>query len=871
MSTYVHTLLCTVLFSCALIGQQDALLNFPSATSTLSDAIQIIEKQTDYYCAYNSKKINSNEVLALEENTTTLSDFLLFLKKNYAIASRLEEKQKKIILTPFDGETITGSIRDANSEETISEVYVYDDFGNSSLSNDEGYFSIKIHPKAKAIFLSHLSYHPQKFKVNQIFDTPTDAIILLDFKNQLPEITVVNTEKERLDANPNELDLKEVYDTPSISGSSDLISFLRTKAGVSVGHEGQNGMSVRGGSPDQNLMLIDGLPIYEASHLGGLSSVFITDAIKDVDFFKSGISGKYGGKLSSVMDVRIKDGNRKKLSRSMSMALEGGQLFIEGPISPKTSFILNGKTSWFSALASPILKKYGEFEEAQFNYYDLYGKVSHWFSPSNRLSVSYYKGSDEVLLRRGDSSTQNYSFDDINNFKWGNTVASLQWNSALSENIFVNTLVGFTNYQNNALGAYNYQLNSEITSFSLSSNSTLEDYLAQFDVELYNTPIGKVTIGANYTQHTNAPSVKERTDFTEILAVGTEADSIYKTDDIAVFLQNEFDITSNLHLNTGLRFNYYKASETRNYQVWQPRLSLGYKSKVLAIALSYDKMSQFIHLLANPGPGLPSDLWIPSTETLGPEISDNVSLDLEINQPNFVIGGGVFYKNYQNLIEYTNPYDVVYSFFADTDLWGIQPDDRSWEDRITIGKGRAYGVEFYTGVQWNKFEFKLDYMYSRSERTFDFVLQEGLTTFPYKYDRPHNFNTSLLYNISDSQKFRIGWTFGTGFLYTFFSETQFDGLTNSCFPQPSQRYNSRVSDFAHLDINYSVVKHLDNNTTLEYSIGIYNLLNRKNAFYKYYIEVGEESCTEMSEGFQLIPDELSIYPLLPQINVKYTW
>ena len=387
-----------------------------SLNVNLSQLINAVENQSGYFFSFNSKSVDLQQPINFKKRVLAFSDILEQLRVQAAIESKVNPTTRKIILTTFTGYIINGVVRDKTSKESIPDVYIYDDYFNDTQSNEEGYFRLRMNPNSTYINFSSINYKHKSIgiKGNEI----ADIIVELEISNILPDVLVTTKNDDKTLIFPHEHDLKEVLNTPGTLGNSDLLGYLRTQPGVSVGNEGQNGFIVRGGTIDQNLILIDGLPIYEANHLGGLSSIFITDAIKDVDFYKSAFPARYGGKLSSVMDVRLKDGDRDTLRQSIRMGLEGVDASIQGPLGNKTSFIINGKTSWFTTLAGPLIQNSLDFNTTDLSYKDLYGKVSHWFSPSNRISITAYNGNDRILLRQNVVDENNLSYDDVNNIKW---------------------------------------------------------------------------------------------------------------------------------------------------------------------------------------------------------------------------------------------------------------------------------------------------------------------------------------------------------------------------------------------------------------------------------------------------------------------
>jgi len=866
MFKYVHAFLCTILFCIALKGQSQQ-FSFSQTELSLQELINRVESNSKFYFSFNSKHIDLDQRLTMSRAKLSLDDILNVLKHEYAIESKLNQKSKKIILTPFGGYIIYGIVRDVSSKETISDVLIYDELNLvEAESNNEGYFKIQLSPAAKAIYLAPINHMPFRYELD--VNNLENVIVEIEYSNWLPDIIVTPISETSAEEDFQKKDLREIQNTLGISGTSDLLQYLRTEKGVSVGNEGQNGYNVRGGSFDQNLILLDGMPLYEASHLGGLSSVFITDAIKDVDFYKNAFPANYGGKLSSVLDIRLKDGNRNRLQKSFSMGLEGTSASLDGPLGRNTSFSINGKASWFSALVTPLLQESLDFNEVRLFYADIYAKVSHWFSPSNRLSFSAYTGKDVIFLQQEVSDENDFSYTDLNNIEWGNQLYSLQWNVAISSSIYMNAKVGGTNYFNNSLGSYKYSFMDDgeegVSSNSIKSDSKLNDFIVSNDFDFYTKSFGKIKIGASYTQHQNSPSIKEETVFVGGIEAPDNLDSTYRTRDLAIYIQNKYKISSVLELNSGLRLNTYLGDDS-NYFVFQPRLDLRYTRKHFSASVNYSRMSQFIHLLANAGPGIPSDLWVPTTSLVPPEISNNYSLDINYSKNNWSLSSSIFYNKYQNLIEYSNPFDILHSLVLNNSLWGVSVDTSSWESRVTLGEGESYGIELGGKLSEDKFDINFSYTFSQTKRTFTFR-NEGPTTFPFKYERPHNLHTAFTYKFNKNKRLKIAWSYGSGYRYTFSDQIEMNPFVG-CIIQPDERNNAKVSDFHHLDINYTINKELNSGAIIQYAFGIYNIYNRKNAFYRYFREIEVDDCSPSPP----VAEQISIYPILPQINIKYNW
>ncbi len=867
MFKYVHTFLCTFLLSVSLGAQtfSSIQIDIQDDSISLPKLLTTIEDQSPYSFSYDADFLSNLNTLQLSKSTYSINELFELIENRFGISSELQEPGNKIILFKIQNFTLKGFVKDSLSGESLQGVLIHNEESVLGTSNAEGFFSINLSSDNASIFFNYLGYESKSIPSVPLQDDNLD--VLLSNKNILSKIVITDKEYQFNNLLPEKrVNRKKLAFGKSILGNEDVFSYLRLLPGVSVGSEGQNGFNVRGGGQEQNLILLDGLPVYEASHLGGLSSIFISDAIKNIDFYKSGFPARYGGKLSSVVDIRLKDGHRTEFKRSINFGIEGVEGHIEGPLSEKTTINLNGKFSWFSLLASPLLEQNLEFNNSTLKYSDGYAKLSHWFSPSSRISFTAYSGNDLIRLSRTENPIQqSYSFSDINRIEWGNKLYSLSWNLAMKEDLFLNSSIGFTTFNYSSRGSYyiNYVNEDSIrnTSFDILSNSKLRDLVVNFSIDQYTKNFGNFKYGISTNIHRNAPSIKESENFLDPdLIPSTELDSTYNSYELIAFTENQLYLSPYWKIHSGLRLNYYGGLD-KSYLYLQPRLLVKYEKPAYQFGFSYAKMSQFIHLLVNPGPGLPSDLWVPSTEKVAPEISDLFDISFNFRKNNMLFGLQMFYNKYSNVIAYSNVSDILYSLIIDNQLFNVAIDNTNWEERISSGTGRSFGIEVFTGFETDVINWSMSYTLSKSDRQFD-DLNEGVR-FPYKYDRRHNLSSQMIIKLKKANKVQINFAYGTGNSFTLLDQ-EIKGV--DCTPRIVQlsRNNGRVPDFHHLDILYSNEKILKNGRKMEYSIGVYNVYNRLNPFYVYLFQDPE---TLNFDSFR----KISIYPIIPKLNIKYLW
>ncbi|MBT8189393.1 MAG: TonB-dependent receptor [Bacteroidia bacterium] len=708
MLKYVHALICTCTFFFTIDAQvsPDVNVSLEKDKYRFEDLISLIEENSDYTFSYNVSIVQSIDSLEIGPGIISLREALDYINSNLNLEYEVQAEFNKIILTEKLESRFSGNVFDAVSGESLQDVLIYSKQGILGNTNSEGYYSIFVKNFIDTIYFNYLGYKQETRSRSDIL--LNGSLIPLTSRNILDNVVITDRDQTFENIYPEKkIDREDLSNSQNISGNDDVFAYIRKLPGVSVGSEGQNGLNVRGGGPDQNLILMDGLPIYEASHLGGMSSVFISDAIKNIDFYKSAFPARFGGKLASILDVRLKDGHRNEFKRSVSMGIEGIEGHIEGPIGESTTINLNGKYSWFSILASPLIESNLDFNTSELNYSDGYVKLSHWFSPSNRISVSVYSGNDLIRLVRDENpDQQNFSFNDVNRIEWGNRLVSGHWNLALNKRLFLNSSLGISSYNYSSRGAYqiNYVENDTLktNSFDILSKSDLRDIILQSRLDFYSEKIGKFSFGFVSTLHKNAPSIRESEIFLDPeLIPSTGLDSIYNSQEHALYIENERYFKNGWKLETGLRLNYFGGLDN-DYIYLQPRLGLKHEKENILFSSSYARMSQHIHLLVNPGPGLPSDLWVPSTSSIAPEIADVFDLGLQFSKSNFVFGSTIFYNQYSNVIEYSNDSDILYSLIIDNKLFNVSVDNTNWEDRVSIGKGWSYGIVFSFGFVTDK-------------------------------------------------------------------------------------------------------------------------------------------------------------------------
>lgn len=816
-----------------------------------------LELSNDLRFSYGSNSIDLNKHVVISTNASTLGKLIDFLFDGKIIP--LETTHRKIILVPvMDAEYqyISGFVKDELTGDPISQALIIDQTTQKTyLCNNDGYFIYKkILQDTSAIEVRYLGY---KSKVIRGDFANEDILIEMTSDISFPDIVI--SDKKIPGRNPDideRVFLSEASLFPSLMGEKDLLQSLKKYPALISGGEGQNGFLVRGGSTDQNLVLLEGVPVYEISHLGGISSILVTDAIRKADFISSGFPAKYGGRISSVVDVKLKEGNSKKATGNIQTSMMGIKAALRGPLGQaNTTFSVAGRASWFDKLLGPIVRRNAELTAADLNYNDLLAKVTHYFNPATKLSISAYRGSDRIDVTQSqivlDSITE-LDFINNNEITWSNQFVNIDWSSSISSQLYVNIKAYAYAYNFNSTARYNFEiLNDDVIidrEYLIISSSNINDRSVNLDASYYFSNNHKLDFGGSAAYQTFNPRLRQTDELPEDDETATK---YYK-----LYADESFKMNEDISLNFGLHLSVFDNEKT--YFSLEPRFNLNYAiSDIHHLSLSGSKMTQNIHLLTNPGIGLPSDLWVPSTKNVKPQSAYEVSLLYALKSGskfNFTLSG--YYKRLRDLIDYQTNTDVFFLFLNDANYIPPTNSVNNWEDLVNIGSGRAYGVEFYSQYNSNKVKSWFSYSYGISNRTFEGI-NKGIE-FPYKYDYRHDINIGALYRFSKNMSCSALWVFNTG-RRTSLATDQARLADGTLVLIPPDRNNFKFPDFHHLDINLEYKKTLKE-LLFKLNFGIYNSYNRFNPFYLYLVE--EEAPNKFT------PKQLSIFPLLPQISAE---
>ena len=729
--------------------------------------------------------------------------------------------------------TISGSITDQNNGETLIGATAYiRELQKGTVSNEYGFYSISVAPGDYTIQFGFLGYSTREESVS-LTENITLNIELSSAAVELNEVVVRSVVEDRnvseVEMSVNRLDMPTISKIPSLLGEVEILRSIQLLPGVTTVGEGASGFNVRGGSIDQNLVLLDEAPVYNSSHLFGFFSVFNPDAVKDVKLYKGGIPPRFGGRLASILDVRMREGNKKQFNMNGGIGLIFSRLAIEAPIvKDKASFIIAGRRSYIDVISKPFLND--DLKDNVLNFYDLTLKTNYKFSDNDHLFLSGYFGRD------------NFGFGDDAGFNWGNETLTLRWNHLFNERLFSNITLYFSDYD--------YELSfgdDAINRFDW--DARIVNYSVKPELSYYLNPSNVLRFGGQGIIYKfepgNAVGVSEGE--TRDISISNK----YAIES-ALYLENELDLNSSIKMVYGLRFSHFNytgkgiaydfgesiAGQRRpvigeteydqwesiqSYQNLEPRISFKYQLNPLSsLKLSYNRTSQYIHLISNTTASTPVDLWTPSTNNIRPQIADQVALGYFRNLSNnmYEFSAEAYYKDMDHNVDYIDAADLLLNEFIEGDL--------------VTGNGRAYGLELLMKKNKGKLTGWASYTLARTERQVEGI-NDG-EWYPTRFDQTHKLNLSAFYELNSR------WTFSSTFSYISGTPTTFP---SSRFEQQgyvipynasNQRHNVRIPSYHRLDLSATLNGKKKEGKRFEsfWVFSIYNVYSRRNPFSIYF-------------------------------------
>lgn len=867
--------------------------------ASVREILDEIQKQAGVTFSYESSLLSGLPKTTFRADDEALENCLTRLFANlpvvYKMTGRivvLKRKPKQV--------TVSGFVRDKRSAESLIGASVYESGSRvGTASNNFGFFSLTLPGGDITIRASYIGYTGRLYNLTDL-ERDTVLTIELEPSASLQEVVVTgqSTSKQSVlstQMGALEINQQTIRSTPVMFGEADIIKTLQLTPGVSSGTEGTAGMYVRGGNVDENLFLIDGNPVYQINHIGGIFSAFNPEAISGMDFFKSGFPSRYGGRLSSVVDVHMKEGNMKEYHGSATLGLISGNLNFEGPIvKDRTSFNISLRRTWLDVLSAPALaiankitKKNGIRTRARYAFHDLNLKVNHIFNDRSRMYFSLYNGND--VLKGGSSdfpsssnTEDSYNYDTDVSLRWGNIMATTGWTYVFNNRLFGKLSGVFTRYHS--------KLRS--TDHDIEGKEGDSDYYERFSENTTNTGImdlgvrtsfdylpvhsHHIRFGGDYLVHRFRPEYNHSSSFDKSQDFISNINKEYANDllwghEAGVFAEDDWTLLPSVRINAGVRFSLFNV-QGKTYTGVEPRVSLRWLlADNLSFKASYSRMNQYVHLISNSFISLPTDAWMPVTRKLKPLLSDQVSAGFyyDLNKTySFSVEG--YYKTMENLLEYRDGHTFTPSYL-------------NWEEKLTAGDGRAYGAEFMVRKETGRTTGWIGYGLSWADRKFD-ELNLG-ERYPARFDNRHKLNIVVMHKISPKVEISAAWSYTSGNHVTLSLENYEEQETGGRFDYTGGygndplynsidyyegRNNYQLPAYHRLDLGLKIYRPKKKGRMGIWTISIYNVYSRMNPFMIYKSDK-EVKDSNSAYGYKYVPvfKTVGIMPIIPSISYTY--
>ena len=785
--------------------------------------------------------------------------------------------------------TISGTVVSQSSGEPLLCATVVDvRSGKGTVTNANGRFSLTLKEDTVQFRVSYVGY--KSFDTLIYFNSNIFINVKLVAGIQLNTVTV-NAERvasaKSSQISAIEVPMEQIKSVPVLFGETDILKTLQLLPGVQSGTEGMSGVYVRGGGPDENLFLLDGVSLYNVNHLGGFFSAFNSSAVKNVTLYKGSFPARFGGRLSSVLDITTNNGNDKEIHGDISVGLIAAKLSVEGPIiKEKTTFSFSLRRTYGDLLVQPLLGLASALEEekirAGYYFYDLNAKVTHKLNDKSRLYASYYMGDDVVYLKVRTRTLYSAMFNNDYwmkmGYNWGNIVGSLRWNYELNPKLFMNITGAYTRYRNHiSMGAEEHDWSDDYDnsySVDMSYKSGIRDLIVRSDFDYAPNPDHAVKFGGAFIHHIFTPEIMGMKMEDRQTQYGEEdyndkidtvlGESRVHAEEMFCYVEDDWSVSSALKVNFGLYLSGF-AVEKVFYPSLQPRISGRILlNDNLSIKTGYAYMTQYMHLLSNYSINLPTDLWVPVTSRIRPMNAHQVAAGVVYNWSgiaDFSVEG--YYKSMENLLEYKDG----------ASFWS---SSTNWEDKVCVGKGWSYGVEFLAQRSFGKYSGWVGYTWSKTMRKFD---REGMEIndgkpFPAKYDRRHDISIVMMYKPNKKFDASFTWVYCTGNATTLAmqefqdEETTDEGdwYDSDVYGYVDGRNNFRMPAYHRMDVGVNFHKQKKRGLRT-ISLSVYNLYNRKNPFIVYESSRYHYHYQGVTYNSALV--QLSIFPFIPSISYKF--
>lgn len=758
--------------------------------------------------------------------------------------------------------TLSGYVKDSLSGETlIGATITFTGKGKTVNSNQYGFYSITLPQDTYTIAVSFAGYVAVQQQIDLSSNLQLNFSLLQ--RSVLQEVVVYSKRRDGNVQNAQmgkfDLTMTQIKSVPVIFGESDILKTLQLLPGVRNAGEGNTGLYVRGGGPDQNLILLDDAIVYNTGHLFGFFSIFNSDAIKNTSLIKGGMPAQYGGRLSSVLDVAMKEGNLKKTEMEGGIGLIASRFSVQGPLKKeKASYIISARRTYVDAIATPFIPKSSDFYGSGYYFYDLNAKVNYKFSEKDRLYLSGYFGRDVFNF-----NNQGRSFKA--NIPWGNATATLRWNHVFSKKLFANTTLVYNDYFFTFSGTQN--------DFRIKLSSGIRDGSGKVDFDYYPAPQHKLKFGAVYTYHKFTPNIVNGSQGSTTFTPNNEG--VKYAGESGLYLQHDWDVSDKIRIGSGLRYStftqlgpytvyqkdangnktdstvYGRGQAIRSYGGLEPRLTIRYSlDESTSLKASVTRNMQYIHLVSNAGSTLPTDLWVPSTYRVKPQISWMYAAGLFKNFDDnmWETSVEVYYKDMQNQIEYKE---------------GYTQSLKDPEEDFVFGRGWSYGSEFYINKARGKFTGWIGYTLSWTWRKFPQL--NGGEKYPAKFDRRHDLSVVGMYELNKKWKFSAVFVYGTGNATTLPERFY---IINGVLTQEYSKLNQyRLPAYHRMDLaaTFTPKQPKSGKFSHYWVFSIYNAYSRLNPYFIYFDQTG----SPYNGTLKVDARQVSLFPILPSVTWNF--
>lgn len=758
--------------------------------------------------------------------------------------------------------TLSGYVKDSLSGESlIGATIAVNGQGKSISSNQYGFYSITLPAATYDIYVTFAGYLPMQMSLT--LDKNTVFNFQLLQRSMLEEVVVSSRRRDGNVQNAQmgkiDLSMNQVKAVPVLLGEVDLLKTLQLMPGVRNAGEGNTGLYVRGGGPDQNLILLDDAIVYNTGHLFGFFSIFNSDAIKNISLIKGGMPAQYGGRLSSVLDIAMKEGNMKKWEVEGGVGAIASRISVQGPIKKdKASFIVSARRTYIDLLVKPFIGKDNAFYGSGYYFYDVNMKANYKFSEKDRLYLSGYFGRDVF-----DFKNSQRSFNA--RIPWGNSTATLRWNHVFNRKLFANTTLVYNDYR--------FSFSASQNDFSIKLSSGIRDLTGKIDVDYFASPRHKMRFGALYTYHRFTPNVLSGGQGSTTFEPNNESRK-YALES-GIYVQDDWEVSDRIKVHTGLRFSGFeqigpykiferdadgnkldstvfgRGDRVKTYVGWEPRFTIRYiLDDETSLKAAVTRNNQYIHLVSNAGSTLPTDLWVPSTYRVKPQTSWMYAAGIFKNfkDNTFETSIELYYKAMDNQIEYEE---------------GYTPSLTDPEERFTFGKGWSYGAEFFVNKTKGRLTGWVGYTLSWTWRKFA-GLNDGEKYFA-KYDRRHDMSVVGMYEINKKWKISGLFVYGTGNATSL--PERFYVIGGVLTQEYSKVNQYRLQAYHRVDLSATLTPRKKPGQKWEQNwvFSIYNVYSRLNPYFIYFDQEG----SPYDGTLKVDARQVSLFPIIPAVTWNF--